>query len=259
MNRAFVRALWGTFAKSDIESGVATNPRPSKMQNDILAQVNPEFKHSFVTYTFGISNHKYLQDLGFDSRLVSEEPQLWDMKTELYRHKLEVFKCAMKDFDEIVFLDWDCVLIKNIPEDFWARLNQKSSFQSNLFQYRTKKCLWRKGGVDQRKVCNGGFAYIREKSIPDKFIKNWEEFKTWSINQKEKRSKKGLDLRFREKCLTFDDEPAMSKYVDDYLGEWKGEHVYWNMFEPSVCNLRKKSVYSESQNKSKDACFMHLL
>lgn len=254
MKRAFVRALWGTF----LDINDSTNPRPSKTLDDIKAQVDPKYKHPFVVYTFGRKNHDYLISMGFDSKLVSEAYQLWDMKTELYRHKLEVFKYAMQDYDEIVYLDWDCVAIQPIVEDFWDRLGKRESFQANLFQYLTKKCLWRR--EDQRKVCNGGFVYMRDKSIPDQLIKNWDGFKEWSIIQKQKRLAKGSDLRFREKCLTFDDEPAMSKYVDDVSGGWKGSADYFYKFEPNVCVLGRKSVYAGGcDDEYKTPYFRHML
>jgi hypothetical protein len=252
MKRTFVRALWGNiFTPDNLAS------RGTKVKMDISNHLNQSSTFPMVVYTFGELNHKNLLDMGVHSRLISKEASIWNMETELYRHKLEVFKYAMDDFDEIVYLDWDCVPTKKIPIDFWDMLNKKESFQANLFQYLTKKCLWRED--DQRKVTNGGFVYIREKQITNLFIQYWNDFKEWTTKQKESRSKKGKDLRFREKCLIFDDEPSMSKYVDEYLGKWQGEQIYWNLFEPEVCNLRKKSVYSKDLNDSKDACFMHML
>lgn len=252
MKRMFIRALWGNMFTPD---NLAT--RGEKVKRDIESHLKQTETFPMVVYTFGELNHKCLLSMGVDSKLISKEASLWDMETELYRHKLEVFRYAMGDFDEIVYLDWDCVPTKKIPENFWSLLNQKESFQANLFQYRTKKCLWRND--DQRKVTNGGFVYIRDQSIPQKFIDNWDELKVWATKQKYKRQKMGLDLRLREKCLMFDDEPSMSKYIDNFLGGWKGEGVYWDLFEPIVCNLRKKSVYSEESNNTKNACFMHML
>lgn len=252
MSKSFVRALWGNIFTLENQAD-----RGSKLKEDIQRAIVPFDKFPFVVYTFGKLNHESLLKIGIESRLICNNPSKWDMKTELYRHKLEVFKHAMDDFDEIVFLDWDCIPVSKIYSDFWDKLNQKESFQANLFQYRTKKCLWRE--EDPRKVTNGGFVYLRDKNIPDKFIKNWDSLKIWSESQNLKRQEKGKALRFRERCLTFDDEPAMSKYVDDTLSGWKGSEVYWNLFEPSVCNLRKKSVYSEIENKSKNACFLHML
>jgi len=256
MKQAFVRGLWGNFSGPE----EAAIPRPKKMEDDILAQSpdNPKAPHhDFVVYTMGIHNHQYLIDHGFNSVLMDERPSIWDMKTELYRHKLELLKRAMEDYDEIVYLDWDCYQVKPFPNDFWDILRQGDVCQTNLYQYRTKKCLWRDG--DWRKTCNGGFIYLSDKSLPDKFIKNWDELRIWVLEQQQKRRARGLELRFREKSLIFDDEPAISKFIDNHCGGWPGLEEYWNRFETKVCNLRKKSAFTKEQNATKNACFMHFI
>jgi len=243
MKRAFIRALWGN----------VSSHRDGKIFKEILSVKEKDW---FSVLTFGSENHKWLEKNGFNSILVNSLPIMWDLETEMYRHKLEVFKAASVDFDEFAFLDWDCIPTKN-TDYAWKDLNKKESFQANLFQYRTKKCLWRDS--DHRKVCNGGFAYFRDKSIPDIMIKFWDEFRKWVDEKTEERGKRGLDIRFREKSLIFDDEPAMSKYVDLVSNGWCGSDKYWDLFEPSVCNLRNKSVYCKDLLKTKDSCFIHNL
>ena len=250
MPKTFIRALWGVTTGFNV-----TNPRPSKMISDI--ESNLDSKIPFIVYTMGTDNHVAMTKYGFASKLICDEPQKWDMKSELYRHKLEILKYAMMDYDEVVYLDWDCRLIKPIPDDFWDILSKGDSFQANLFQYRTKKCLWRR--EDLRKTCNGGFIYMRDKSIPDKLIQNWDSLKKWVENKKQEREAKGKELRFRETSLIFDDEPAMSMYVDQQMSEWKGVEEYWKRFEPKVCTLSKKSAYSVEENESKPYCFTHFI
>ena len=245
MKRSFIRALWGE----------VSNYRNGKIAKEIEG-VNIGERDWFTIYVFGKENKKWLDEIGYNTILVDISPVVWDLKTEMYRHKLEVFERATEDFDEFAFLDWDCIPASHL-DGVWDELGKKESFQANLFQYRTKKCLWRDG--DQRKVCNGGFAYFRDKSIPEKMIKNWEVFCEEIEEVKTKRAKRGLELRFREKSLIFDDEPAMSKYVDDYCGGWQGVDHYWKNFEPTICNLRRKSVYSQELLDSKDCRFVHML
>ncbi|MFA5314300.1 MAG: hypothetical protein WC375_13450, partial [Methanomassiliicoccales archaeon] len=57
--------------------------------------------------------------------------------------------------------------------------------------------------------------------------------------------------------LIFDDEPAMTKYVDDFWGGWEGIDAYWDSFEPETCNTRRKSVYSADRLATKKTCFQH--
>jgi len=249
MSQSLVRGVWGDINLSGIRDG--------KIRKDIDAiKCNPNCSiNDFVVYVFGKENYDLLVDEGFICKLISDKPVLYDMKERLYRHKLDILKSAMSDFDEIVFLDWDCVPIKPLPNNFWTVLNNKAPFQANLFQYRTKKCLWR--NVDWRKVCNGGFLYLRENNIADDFIKNYNELSLFVENIMATRKVTFDELRFREKALLFDDEPAFSKWIDDYSGGWKGEDHYWNNFEPDFCNLKKKSVYSDDKLSLKPCCFMH--
>ena len=253
MKRSFVRGLWGDLV--DNRRGVTD--RREKVVKDIERVVNSPYPMEFVTYVFGRDNAALLEQYNLPYVLISEESIQWDMRDELYRHKLEIMKCAMRDYDRIVCLDWDCILTKPLPANVWDILEQKDVVQANLFLYRTKKCLWRK--EDVRKTCNGGFVYMADKSIPDQFIKNWEELRSWALDIQEKRRVRGLELRCREKSLMFDDEPSISKFIDDYSKGWPGVDEYWQRFEPSICLLRKKSAFSKEQNESKDACFMHML
>jgi hypothetical protein len=243
MKRAFVRALWGDVA----------NHRNGKIAKEIATVKDKDW---FWVLAFGEENAQWLEKMGYKVRMIDSRPVIWDLETEMYRHKLEVFSMASSFFDEFAVLDWDCVPTGDISHA-WDELGKKETFQANLFQYRTKKCLWRE--EDQRKVCNGGFAYFRDNSIPMKMIDIWNELYEWVENKKEERAKRGLDLRFREKSLIFDDEPAMSKYVDWVSDGWKGPEDYWNRFEPEVCNLRRKSAYSKDRLENKKACFVHNL
>lgn len=246
-NKAFIRTIWGDTSCNGIRNG--------KMNSDIMNILDSKYENDFVVYTFGEENHAFLESLGFDSRLISKEPVLYDMEKQLYRHKLDALKAAMEDFDEIAFLDWDCRAVQPIPSNFWEICGEKEVFQANLFLYRTKKCLWRE--ADWRKVCNGGYLYLRDKNIPDQFIKNYDELSIWVKKQKKARERRGKKLRFREEALMFDDEPAISKWVDNFCGEWPGMDTYWELFEPERCNLKKKSAFTKEMINSKDACFVH--
>jgi len=248
MKRAFIRAIWGDVSKNGIRNG--------KMSKDIqLIKENP-YNEPFVVYVFGSENYEELTRQGFECKLIDELPVKYDVELNFWRHKLDIFKYAMEDFDEIVFLDWDCRPTKKLPDDFWERMSKKAVFQANLFQYRTKRCLWRK--EEWRKTCNGGFVYMADKSIPQEIINIYDELCKWVDEKRELRKSKGQELRFREKIIIFDDEPAMSKYVDNLTDGWLGADYYWENYEPEFCNV-KRSAYSQELLKEKDECFFHLV
>jgi len=229
MKRGFIRGLWGIFDNSHR----ITNRRFRVEKNikDLLLNKN---NTKFVTYVFGIENFSILDGLGVkDIVLVNNSPFQFDLVKHQYRHKMEIIKKAMEEdgFDEVVYLDWDCIPTCPLPNDFWETLGKKDAIQANLIQYHRKKCFWRQ--EDQRKVPNGGFLYIRDKTIPSRAIKIWE-----TIPQD-------------------NDEVAWAKLTDEMMGEWKGIETYWDRFEPMVCDLHRSSPYSPEKLKEKKLCFRH--
>ena len=246
MRRMFVRGIWGDISANGIRDG--------KIWKDIQKIKENRYNENFVVIVFGEKNAQVLKAEGFDTILIDANPVRYDIE-KLYRHKLDILEYAFKFYDEIVYLDWDCTPTAHLPRDFWDKMHEKAPFQANLLQYRTKKCLWR--NKDWRKVCNGGFLYIREAQIATDFINKYNELAELLAQKKKERESQGKELRFREKALVFDDEPAFSKWIDDYSGGWPGEQKYWELFEPHFCNLRKKSAFSPELLKTKNECFVH--
>ena len=246
MKKTFIREVWGE--GFDVGKDAF---RGGKLYNDIISVVNNDKEPEFLCYVFGKQNFDALKKLNVNCVLVDQEPVRWSMEKELYRHKLEIFKIAMEENDEIVFLDWDCGAVKECSELMWDVLGKKESLQAPLMSYRTKKCLWRKEEI--RKVPNAGFVYIRDNTIPAKLISIWEEFGEYL----EKRKKEKRPIRFREQCLVFQEEPAMAKFIDDMMGGWIGIDKYWDLFEPMVCNLSKNSPFNKDMLNSKDIHFIH--
>jgi hypothetical protein len=198
-----------------------------------LIQRNP-YNGPFVTYVFGEDNFKMIEDMGFECRLLDKKPLPFDALQAQYRHKLEALRYAFEEdgVDELVHMDWDVFPTKTLPEDFWEVLGQKSDIQSCLQQYKRRKCTWR-GKVDVRKISNGGFIYLRDKNAPEEIIKIWEK-------------KRGPSM-----------EPAMSRFIDEKMGGWKGKEYYWEHHEPDFCKLHKDSVYLGDDTKKKNVCLVH--
>jgi len=226
--RAFVRGLWGIYSQENF-----IIERRYKMDYDIRLTIANKFSPPSVTYVFGLENFKYLKGLGLeDVRMVSADPNPYDLTGEQFRHKLDIFKYAMEDFDEILFVDWDCVSKKKVPADTWERMGKKEFCQANLQQYRRRKCHWR-GNQDSRKLPNAGFVYCREKDFPDEIIKCWERDPQPSS------------------------EPPLARAMDERMGGWVGMEKYWDLYEPDFCNIHRFSPYSKELIDSKDICFYH--
>jgi len=164
--------------------------------------------------------------------LVDSDPAPFDQIKYVYRHKMELIKYAMETdgYEELVYLDWDCIPQKKLPDDFWDKMKQKSEFQACLQGYRRKKCYWRR--EDQRKVPNGGFLYLRDKTLPNKAIKIWETMPQDN------------------------DEPAWAKLTDEMMGGFNIDK-YWELFEPTYCNIHRHSPHAQEKLNTKNVCFIH--
>ena len=229
MKTGFVRTLWGIY-----DDTRRFYMRRAKMDNDIKLLLKNPYNEPWRTYVFGEDNLKFLTDLGVkDCVLVDKRPYVWDMDTQQFRHKLEAFRYGMEDFDQMVFLDWDCQPEKPLPKDFWEVLGKKDSLQAIIRSYRRMKATWRK--IDMRKVPCASFVYIREKQVAYDLIKKWEEM--------------GCPMS---------EETPMAKYMDDKMGGWKGLDEYWKRHEPDFFVLDEGIVYPQELLATKNRCFGHL-
>ena len=183
----------------------------------------------------GEDNFKAIKTMFPDCVMIDPNPFSFDLVKYQYRNKLAAIQYAFEQdgYDELVYLDWDCVPQKKLPSSFWNDMGKKEVFQATLQLYHRRKCHWR-GETDIRKVPNGGFLYLREKSLPKLAIEWWGK-----LGEQD------------------NDEIAWAKLTDEMVGGWKGMDVYWDKFEPMFCNLHKSSPYSADRLASKDVCFIH--
>lgn len=236
-----MRCVWGVYENIQLPSdsaeiwhGVDKLARRKKIDADIEKIKQNKFNEPFKVYIYGKDNYDRMTDMGFNCVLVDSNPAPFDQVKYVYRHKLELIRYAMEvdQYDEIVYLDWDCIPQKKLPDNFWDEFQKKSPIQACLQQYRRRKCLWR-GENDVRKVPNGGFIFVGDKTIPSKVIKIWETMPQDN------------------------DEPAFARYIDDTMNGWKGMDEFWKNYEVPFCNLHKMSPYSKEMLNSKNLCFIH--
>ena len=226
-----MRALWGIYDNSN-----RMIKRRYQMDKDMSKIKANQFNEPFVVYVYGKENYEMAKAKGFDCILVDENPAPFDLVKEQYRHKLELINYAMQNdgYDEMVFLDWDCVPQKKLPEDFWQVLGKKEIIQCNLQQYHRRKCLWR-GKKDTRKLPNAGFVYLRGKQVAEDILKAWDT----------------------RRCKGPSAEPAIALVMDEMSDGWQGMEKYWDLYEPDFCNLWKCSVYPKDRLDTKNVSFIH--
>jgi hypothetical protein len=229
--RGFIRGLWGIHDESH-----RIKKRRFQTDSDIAKLIKNNYNEEFIVYTYGKENHKFLMKTGFRSILIHDEPFKWDLIKFQYRHKLELFKYAIEEdkYDEYVFLDWDCFPTKRLFPDYWKELGKREVFQANLTRYKASKCYWREDRDSRHYLPNAGYVYIRDKSLPDKFIEAWGEMK------KNKQSA----------------EPPLAKVIDDMSGGWQGLDYYLNRFEPVECKLKRRAPFNQIKD-DKLSCFLH--
>lgn len=240
-----VRCIWGLH-----NDNVKSFSRRSKIDKDIYFLQNTKYNLPFITYVFGKNNYDYIKSLNLECVKISNDPFLWDMNTQQYRHKLEIFKRAVEDHGEIIFLDWDTIQIKPLPFDFWSNMKSKGSLQASLRQYVRPKATWR--SKDRRKIPCASFVYINNQSVSLDLIKMWEKEK-----------------------MQFSEEVILAKYTDNLHGGWKDIDFYWEKFEPNyfaigeqhypiinskrnIVSDRGSQIYFGKKYQVKDVCFNHV-
>jgi len=227
MKRKFITGCWGIY-----DNKRRFFKRRSKIDNDILLAKKNGYMPDFRVYVFGEDNYKAMQDHGFDCKLIDKKPICWDMNTEQFRHKLEVLNQGLKDFDEILFFDWDCQPICPMDKDFWNILGKKAPIQAHLHMYHRRKAHWRR--QNQRQIIEASFVYIRDKQIGEDLIQKWEAMKRpWS------------------------EEIVIMKYIDDLDGGWQGTSHFWEKYEPEF-NVRGPGRFLSPYANSLPHTFSHM-
>ena len=204
-NHAFVRGLWGEL----------NGPRYNKIFKDVERAIKIDKNLDTITYVMGQNNYDFLTSKGLKCVLINKNPV--GCHKYIWRHKLDIYAAAMSDFKEIVYLDWDCNLIKDIPLNFWNILESKEPIQGCLYRWKSVNvCPWRK----EQYIINNGFLYFGDKNIPKEIIKLYDSFPNKHIWRR-------------------NDESVTSYYIDLLTNGWK-DLVYWQKhYEPECCYYSK--------------------
>ena len=209
------------------------------MEKEIRREIaNPFLKpfgrgHVFSVYVLGTDNQRRLQKMGISSIVVDKRPMLFD-RNNLYRNRMALWAAAMQDFDRVVFLDWDCFPTCRIPANFWELLESKSEIQSPLTAYKYPRCSWRGASSDARLLPNGGWVYVRNRSIPKGILDHWNRFEGEALGEK-----------------------VIAHWMDKQYG-WRGREDYYQRFEPFCISLPKTvPIYGKMPLEGKCNIFEH--
>lgn len=128
MKRAFIYALW------------KDSNDPTRWEKKILGRNLPqaarhrETLSPSVVYCWGHENQGQAQRHGFETVLVEDNPSVWGTQGEsMWRHKMEAWRLALQEHDEIVFLDIDVYPKQEVPEDFGTDLEKRDDLFKPAF------------------------------------------------------------------------------------------------------------------------------
>ena len=161
-----VRTFWGDM-----------NSFGGKYQNQIQDTLDENLNE--IVYVWGMDNFEYLTNLGYTCELISEENYNFDIASDhtfydfkSLNHKLFVINLAMKDYDEILFLDWDCKFIGELDNDFYRLLKNGNALQIPLYTYPKKSLDWM---IEKTQNQNINPFFVKLKEEIKKYSYEWGE------------------------------------------------------------------------------------
>jgi len=113
-----------------------------EMNHTYTLQIIDSINLNEIVYVWGKDNYDFIISKGFRCILVSDQPYDYTISKAHHlhdyrnmHHKLVCIDMATKEFGEILFLDWDCKLIKVLDDNFYNRIRSGNSIQVPLYMY----------------------------------------------------------------------------------------------------------------------------
>ena len=223
MKSAIIRGVWDgePGRRCNLEEAISTSAK----NGDTVDRV----------YCYGKRNAKLLKKYGYNSILMSKQPRTIKAINSHWMHKDQILCRALKEFDQILWIDWDVHQTKKLPTDFWAELSNGSSFRSSLVVQRTpnkgawwrmpnnsvhREVEWQPNGTspitNEKKAIwaakllpSGGYLYLRGQDTAKLLLETHNEFPTWN------------------------GQPTMALAMDRWHGGWIGASGYKKLgYEP---------------------------
>lgn len=224
-----------------------------------------------IVYIWGIDNFNYISNLGFDCKLVSEEPYdysiasnhtLWDYRSLI--HKLKCIDIAVKEYGEIVFVDWDCRKLKELDTEFYETLSNGNELQVPLYTYPKATLKWL---IDKTKddstngffvklnefiqlysyefennyiIPNTGFIYCRNGNITERLLELCDIYKLESVPDEFAVMNYAIELGYSLDEYILNIEPNVIAGKVHPYEFWMKEQ---NLFDGYVSNMINKTIY----------------
>ena len=159
----FIRAYWGNLK--------AFNERHLNEIRNIKKTSN---LNEYV-YVWGIDNYNYINSLGFDCEYMGDFDYNYLENSDIYMlPKLWSVKYGIIKFNEVVFLDWDCIQKMEIDDNFYNLLRSRDDIQMPLYIYpiKYKEIVfneWKEIPISEKKYIDKQYECL------SKFNYKWED------------------------------------------------------------------------------------
>ena len=226
MTHAIIRGIWGE-GDGHTDHDLAATIAAAKNNGDMVDRV----------YCYGRQNADILRRCGYVPVMLNAEPyatpKLHDEKmgyratrwgVNYWRHKAMILQAALRDFDEVLWTDFDVRQQQPLPNNFWEELSSGPELRAPLAIQRSShngawwrntdfvctQCLppgtvpipGKQGKLAARVVPAGGYIYMRGRDVADKFLAIHEEYDQWS------------------------GQPCMALLIDQMYDGWPGVKKY---------------------------------
>jgi len=253
----FIRAFWG-----DIH-----NPKSSHHKEEIQKVAETSTLDELV-FVWGRENYNYITSLGFDCKLVSDNPYPYgkSFNSDFYIAKLDALRFGCMMYNEVIFLDWDTEQLKELDDKFYSEIkssNSKILMPLYIYEYDyarkvlTTELDWKDSEIDymfrhsrELKVFayswnnymvtpNAGFVYCNDLSTIEELIGLCKEFNIQTCNEE-----MAMCILSKINCSDILD------YIENY--------------EPTVCSIDPRRTKQPELNtfidsvKQKTSYFCHM-
>ena len=178
-----------------------------------------------------------------------------DPKMTHFYNKTYLLNYAMEKFDEILFVDFDVIDLKQPDDRMWELLRTKKKmpvfrrdFQCPLVGYTRPMCLEKKHGGKRdrflhpvRMALNTCLLYCTNKSYLEEHLRYYELYQNFF---------KHRDIRLAN------DEHVLMHYLDQEYGVIDSEKMI-DYFEPAIVDLDRSSRLARLEKKMENIYFRH--
>jgi len=223
----FIRGLWGDPLVHSYAEAMRDAERTIKHGDH-----HPE---PVVTYCFGRANQEMLERFGDKVEHVMDQYgmpnlsrcDLWKREPNgaihwghsMWRLKLLCICHAVRNYGEVVWLDWAEGIDGTLPDDFWDRMREGATLQASLTRYKQAKVVWRDRRMEKRVLPRGAFIYCRDQEVADRLV-------TLSMN-----------------IPHLSDEHVIALTIDEIHGGWLGVDEYKKAGHEPYCNRHPAQVH----------------